>query len=253
MSGLTWKSLLPKRRKLRLTRSLMKDRTHELAEIIKRESGMRVMGGPFQGLVLPDAMSWGDLAPKLLGLYESELAGAIDVLVAGAPSRVVNVGCAEGYYAVGLARRLPGTEVIAYDTDPSAQALAALCAKLNGVPLTVRGTCAPEVLAGLAQSEPRLAVVLDCEGFERELLLTTPDAFRNAAMLVECHDTVHPGLTDRIAQAFAATHDVTRIQQGARNPHAIPMLQSWNEADRWLVVSERRAAVMSWLWMQPKA
>lgn len=251
--ALTWKSLLPKRRKLRLTRSLMKDRTHELAEIIKRESGMRVMGGPFQGLALPDAMSWGDLAPKLLGLYENELAGAVDALVAGQPSRVVNVGCAEGYYAVGLARRLPGTEVIAYDTDPSAQALSALCAKLNNVPLTVRGTCSPQELAALARSEPRLAVVLDCEGFERELLLTSPDAFRSAALLVECHDTIHPGITDQIAQAFAGSHAITRITQGARNPHAIPLLQSWNEADRWLVVSERRAAVMRWLWMQPKA
>lgn len=249
----TWKSLLPQRRKLRLTRSLMKDRTHHLAEIIKRESGMRVMGGPFKGLSLPDAMSWGDLAPKLLGLYESELAGAVDALVAGAPSRVVNVGCAEGYYAVGLARRLPGTEVIAYDTDPSAQALSALCAKLNDVPLTVRGTCSPEELAALARSEPRLAVVLDCEGFERELLLTAPDAFRTAAILVECHDTIHPGITDRLAQAFAPSHTVTRISQGPRNPHAIPLLQGWNEADRWLVVSERRAAVMCWLWMEPKA
>lgn len=253
MPALTWKSLLPARRKLRLTRSLMKDRTHALADIIKRESRMRVMGGPFQGLALPDAMSWGDLAPKLLGIYESELAGAVDALVAGKPSRVVNVGCAEGYYAVGLARRLPGIEVIAYDTDPSAQALSALCASLNGVPLTVRGTCAPEELAALARSEPRLAVVLDCEGFERELLLATPDAFRTTSVLVECHDTIHPGITDRIAQAFAQSHTVTRLVQGARNPHAIPLLQSWNEADRWLVVSERRAAVMSWLWLQPKA
>lgn len=250
---MTWKRFLPKRRKLRLTRSLMKDRTRELAEIIKSESRMRVMGGPFEGLALPDAMSWGDLAPKLLGIYESELAGAVDALVAWAPSRVVNVGCAEGYYAVGLARRLPGTEVIAYDTDPSAQELSALCARLNAVPLTVRGTCSPDELANLARSEPRLGIVLDCEGFERELLLTTPEAFRHAAILVECHDTIHAGLTDRIAQAFAGSHDITRITQGARNPHAIPMLQTWNEADRWLVVSERRAAVMTWLWLQPKA
>jgi hypothetical protein len=213
---------------------------------------MQVMGGPFQGLTLPDAMSWGDLAPKLLGLYESELAGAVDALVAWKPGKVVNVGCAEGYYAVGLARRLPGAEVIAYDTDPSAQQLSALCAKLNGVPLTVRGTCSPEELQGLAQTEPRLGVVLDCEGFERELLLPRPAAFAKASILVECHDTIHAGLTEAIARAFASSHHVTRITQGARNPHAIPLLQNWNEADRWLVVSERRASVMTWLWMTPR-
>jgi len=252
MSTLTWKSLLPKRRKLRLTRSLMKERTRELAEIIKTASGMRVMGGPFAGLTLPEAMSWGDLGAKLLGIYESELTSAVDQLVARKPSRVINVGCAEGYYAVGLARRLPHAEVIAYDTDPSAQSLSALCARLNSVPLTVRGTCSPEELQGIARATPDLAVVLDCEGFERELLLSDPAAYARTAILVECHDTIHPGITDAIAQAFAATHDISRITQGARNPHAIPLLQTWNEADRWLVVSERRGAVMSWLWMCPR-
>lgn len=250
---LNWKSLLPTRRKLRLTRSLMKERTHELAEMIKRASAMRVMDGSFKGLQLPEDASWGDLAPKLLGTYESDLAAAVDEMVAWAPDRLVNVGCAEGYYAVGLARRLPKTEVFAYDTDPKAQELSKVCADLNQVKLVVRGTCLPEELAQLAASSARLAVVLDCEGFERELLLTDPAAFKTSAILVECHDTIHPGITDAIAARYETSHHVQRIAQGARNPNAIALLQDWNEADRWLVMSERRAGVMTWLWMKPRA
>jgi methylase of polypeptide subunit release factors len=34
--------------------------------------------------------------------------------------RVVDVGCAEGYSAVGFARRLPSVEVLADDIDPKA-------------------------------------------------------------------------------------------------------------------------------------
>lgn len=250
---LNWKSLLPTRRKLRLTRSLMKDRTRELADIIKQASAMKVMEGSFKGLQLPEATSWGDLAPKLLGTYESELAGAVEDMVARKPDRLVNVGCAEGYYAVGLARRLPATEVLAYDTDPKAQELSKACAALNHVKLTVRGTCLPAELAQLAASSARLAIMLDCEGFERELLLTDPDAFKASVILVECHDTIHHGITDAIAARYQASHHVQRITQGARNPNAIALLQDWNEADRWLVMSERRAGVMTWLWMTPRA
>lgn len=250
---LNWKSLLPTRRKLRLTRSLMKDRTRELAEIIKQASGMKVMDGAFKGLQLPEATSWGDLAPKLLGTYESELAGAVDAMVAWQPQRVVNVGCAEGYYAVGLARRLPSAAVLAYDTDPKAQELSSVCAGLNQVTLTVRGTCSPEELVQLAEPSGRLAIVLDCEGFERELLLPNPAALAHAAILVECHDTIHPGITDAIAARYQASHHIQRIPQGARNPNAIALLKDWNEADRWLVMSERRAGVMTWLWMTPRA
>ncbi len=250
---LNWKSLLPSRRRLRLTRSLMKDRTRELAEIIKHAASMKVMDGAFKGLQLPEATSWGDLAPKLLGTYESELGGAVEEMVAWKPDKLVNVGCAEGYYAVGLARRLPSAEVFAYDTDPKAQELCKVCAALNQVKLVVRGTCSPDDLAQIVKSSPRLGIVLDCEGFERELLLTNPGAFATSAILVECHDTIHPGITDAIAARYQASHHVHRITQGARNPNAIALLKDWNEADRWLVMSERRAGVMTWLWMAPRA
>lgn len=250
---LNWKTLLPAGRRLRLTRSLMKERTRELAERLKRATGMRVIAGPFAGLQLPEQTSWGDLAPKLLGTYESELAPSVDELVTWAPDRVINIGCAEGYYAVGLARRLPHAEVMAYDTSPAAQDVCKLSANLNHVTLTVRGTCSPEELARIAAMPGKTAAVLDCEGFERELLLMAPEALRNAAILVECHDSIHAGLTNAIAARYETTHDVVRIAQGARNPNAIALLQDWHEADRWLVMSERRVGVMTWLWMLPRA
>ena len=53
--------------------------------------------------------------PKLLGIYERELAPYIERAVAWQPRLVVELGAAEGYYAVGMARRLPRAHVVAFE------------------------------------------------------------------------------------------------------------------------------------------
>lgn len=56
---------------------------------------------------------------------------------------VINVGCAEGYYAIGMARAMPDSHIYAYDIDEEAQCLCRKMAKLNSVAerVTIRGGC----------------------------------------------------------------------------------------------------------------
>ena len=79
--------------------------------------GLTVSGGPFAGLTYPDREPI-SLVPKLLGIYERELHGAVEAAVLGQPEVIVNVGAADGYYAVGLARRCPSATVHAFEADP---------------------------------------------------------------------------------------------------------------------------------------
>ena len=74
-----------------------------------------VVAGPYKGVKLSPSVSWGDYGSKVLGCYEEELHPQIEELISWEPDAVVNVGCAEGYHAVGLAVRLPRSRVIAYD------------------------------------------------------------------------------------------------------------------------------------------
>ena len=46
---------------------------------------------------------------------------------------LLNIGCADGYYAVGLAMRMPGVPVFAHDLNPKAQTGCREVAALNGV------------------------------------------------------------------------------------------------------------------------
>ena len=89
--------------------------------------------------------------PKLVGSYEAELHGVIEQIVATDYQVVVDVGCAEGYYANGLARRLPSARVYAFDTDPEARHLCEAMAALNGVEkrVIVGGKCEPDDLNAL--------------------------------------------------------------------------------------------------------
>src|SRR4051812_23471474 len=65
--------------------------------------GTTVTGGPMAGLTYPAALLKQIDAPvaKLIGAYEPELQDALDTAVHGGHSTFVDIGAAEGYYAVG--------------------------------------------------------------------------------------------------------------------------------------------------------
>lgn len=101
---------------------------------------LRVLWGPFAGLRYVPESAGSALIPKLLGCYEQELRLVLEALIRGKPRHIVNIGCAEGYYAVGLAWRLPKAEVGAYNSDSRAREFCARLARLNGVEARVRIT-----------------------------------------------------------------------------------------------------------------
>ncbi|MDP6095842.1 MAG: hypothetical protein QGG67_07640 [Gammaproteobacteria bacterium] len=71
---------------------------------------------------LYNKVSEGCFIPKLLGCYEQELHHVANSIAETGYKNVVNIGCAEGYYAVGLTRLLPEEiKTYAYDINPEAR------------------------------------------------------------------------------------------------------------------------------------
>lgn len=183
-------------------------------------------GGPFKGMKLRLDAIGSAPSPKIIGSYESELHPAVAAIMAGRYTRVLNIGCAEGYYAVGLARGLPGVEVWAFDIDPAAHAATAALAALNGVSPQVRleGECTPARLYELCTTET--IIVCDIEGAELALLdpVRAPGLLR-ADILVE----IHPSETgerpvELLGSRFAATHECAVIATEPRLPSDYPWL-----------------------------
>ena len=221
------------------------------AQIIS-STGLIVQNGPFRGMILPAGASWGDgdLGPKLLGTYESELHRYIEEALAVEPLTVVNVGCAEGYYAVGTALRLSSASVFAFDVDRKALAVCRSAVEANGVERQVflRERCSHEELQELCARPGGVLLIIDCEGEEVDLLdfELVPDLAR-CHVLVETHDFVRRGITDILHRRLSCSHVVHRVDQGGRDPHITPATWQWPEYARWLMVDENRPERMSWL------
>ena len=130
------------------------------------QAPITVQTGPFKGMKYLDEIVWGSITPKWLGSYESELQSVIDSISRHNYSRIIDVGCAEGYYAVGLAKICEKTSVFAYDTDYLSRRQAKKLAKLNNVEDRVRvgNFCDHSDLDAI--SNDNTLVVCDIEGFE---------------------------------------------------------------------------------------
>ena len=211
----------------------------------------------FAGMVLPKRASWGDgdVLPKLLGCYEAELHPVIDEIVAAAPDLIVNVGAAEGFYAVGMGRLLPAAFVHAFDTEAKSQDICREAAGLNyiGSRISVTGQCTSDLLQAIVPRGRTPVVICDCEGYEKTLIdPRRVPALRTAMLVVECHDFLDASITQTLVDRLSETHTLTGIREGARDPNTMPFLQGLDSLDRWLAVCEYRPTMMHWLVARPK-
>ena len=146
----------------------------ELAEYVFSETLGVVQSGPFRGMKIPREVSWGqgDVIPKLLGLgtYEQELIPAIYKAIRRKPAVVYNVGCAEGYYAVGLARALPEATVAAFDTGVISVCLKAQAMNDVGRRFSTGGEFKSSRINEWNVTPYRSLVVMDVEGAEISLI-----------------------------------------------------------------------------------
>ena len=216
-------------------------------------SGGRVMQGPFRGLKIvvdPVTVDW----PKVLGTYERELHPVLEAVVADAPSAVVNIGAAEGYYAVGLAVRCPLARSIAFETRPGMRTHVEAVALQNGAAdrVEVKGWCGPTELAQALADHPRALVVVDIEGGEVELLdPAVIPGLAGCRLLVEEHDAIRPGCSRTLIDRFTPTHVVRVIPEEVRRDADLPV--RWPLLGRWLrrMMREGRPGPQSWLYMVP--
>ena len=245
----------------RLKQDTVASRRRRLAEMLSERTGRVVQSGLFEGTVLPPPMAWGadDYAAMLLGTYELELHDSLRACIDVHPNAVINLGCASGLYAAGLARLLPGCSVVANDLAPAALAATSQAWELNRLsdtnPLELfHGVATFLGLSAWLEPHALPLVFCDIEGSERQLLdpVAVPQLLK-ALVVCEIHDHLAPGTSALLMQRFSQTHRITFIESGSRHPHALPLLAEVEEHDRWLAVSEGRRLCGHWLVAVPKS
>lgn len=228
-------------------------RINRITRTIIKRHGLVVLNGPFAGMRYVPQAAGSSLLPKLLGCYESELHSTLADVIDFNYRQVVDVGCAEGYYAVGLATRIPEARVFAFDTDVQARELCKELAQANGVSDRVRvsGECTDEQLATLL--DDRTLVICDCEGCELQVLNPSmvPSLYLSD-VLVELHDFIDESISQTILSRFAQTHDISLINTVERDPSTCPVLEDFNDWDQRVAVAEFREEQMQWAFMRSK-
>lgn len=189
------------------------------AEIFKNGEPV-VVAGPFAGMRYIDDFTFGPIVHSWLGIYEPQLAPSMRKVIEDSYDTIIDIGAAEGYYAVGIARARPDLPVITFEADPYSRDLQRRMAKLNGVTnIDIRALCDHQTLEATLGKRP--FVLCDIEGGEVDLIdpMRTP-GLRRADLIVETHlheDKSIPEVTKLLADRFRATHTIEVV----REPHMV--------------------------------
>jgi hypothetical protein len=215
-----------------------------------RFSDLTVRNGLFKGMKYPEFIAHGSsMFAKLLGSYESELYGEIEALLKNKYKTIFDVGCAEGYYAVGMAMLNPEAIIYAYDINEKALQACREMAKINKVDSRMRfeNFCYPELLAEFNFKE-RALIICDCEGYEAKLF--TPEAVKNLVncdVLIEVHDLYDEKILPSIEEVFNKTHNIKLVysQNTFKKLRSSFALENFTDDDIRTFFCERNG-IMQW-------
>jgi len=231
-------------------------RSQLIQDALLQHQGAVVATGPMAGLDFPARSNEGRHIAKWLGCYEQPLASHIEAAIGSGYTTFLNIGCADGYYAVGMARRMPGTHVFAFDIDPAVRAVCADMAARNGVSERVTIGALFELKDFASYAGKRTLVLCDIEGAEKELLdPAKASALVGMDVIVESHECLSPGITQILVERFEATHEITLVlDNGQRQlpPDMTLWFQDMPHLDQLLAVWEWRGGPTPWLVMKAR-
>lgn len=218
--------------------------------------------GPMKGFRLDPESSWNaaDLGSKMFGLYEQEVLAMLQSR-RGKTDILVNLGAADGYYGVGMVKGGLFAKSVCYEATEAGREVIAKTAKLNQVTdrLDIRGAADAGFTEDLQASGidlSRCLILCDIEGGEFDIF--SPDCIARlgqAILLIELHEFMVPegdAKAKTLIDNLRATFNLTFVTTGARDLSKFPELVNVNDTDRWLICSEGRGKLMTWVLCEPK-
>lgn len=234
-------------------RTLAKWRSHLLERTYLQHHGSTIRAGIFAGMTYVEAATEGALVARLLGVYEAELHPHLEALIGDGVECVIDVGCAEGYYAVGLAYRFPTLQVYAHDISERARAACAKLAARNHVSdrVIIGGEFGPRDFEAFATRNT--LVLVDAEGAEVDILdPALSPALAGMKIVVETHNVFRATARETMLKRFEPTHEIVEVRTRPKAFDPPPWLDKLSELDILLATWEWRARLTPWLVMTPR-
>ena len=180
--------------------------------------GGKVFGGIFAAMKLPNISAVVKRPNIIVGSYESDIHPVLLDAILWEPDKVVNIGSAEGYFAVGLAMLLNDkTPVYAFEQEERHWLDCAEMAAANNIRESIiqKGFCSVNSLNEI--NAKRAFVLIDCEGGEMELLNPKEvPSLKSAFILCELHDFIVPNITAMLIERFKETHHINLVYENSK-------------------------------------
>jgi hypothetical protein len=210
--------------------------------------------GPFKGLNYDGITSnCSAIYPKLVGSYEHELHGVIKNIISEKYKRIIDIGSAEGYYAVGIpfAMKDSNVEIIAIDTSKIAKINLIRLAKNN---ISNHVTICSNFDFKLLKDKKKTLVILDCEGAELNYLKKIKKKYiLQWDFLIEVHVQIKKNIIKDLEKLFSK-RKIQKIKS-VDDYHKIEDLidffpKKFDDDTRLLLLSENRRSGMYWLFVK---
>lgn len=227
--------------------------------LIKISNG-KVLYGPFKGLILPSQRWWGTatVSTMILGMYEREIVEEISD-VSEQFSYFVDIGAADGFYAVGVLVANKFHHSFAFEISEKGRKSIRANAQINGVDslISIYGKAEIDFFKMIPPNiGERSVVLIDVEGFEFNLVTKEfCDFFQKSIIFIEIHEWMVANGESALVNLInicSNKFEVNYIKSGCRNPNIYPELDCFEEEFRWLACSEGRTKPQIWLKLVPK-
>jgi hypothetical protein len=222
--------------------------------------GGSVRYGPFKGLKLDRNPWWGrfDLGSQCLGLYELEILKKIEIECKKGSATFIDIGAADGYYAVGLLKSGMVDRAVCFEMSPEGRESIMRNWVNNGSPgdLQIYNQATEDSLLSLSEKDVESSLILiDIEGAEFDVM--SHQVFKKlnkCALIVEIHNWVDDFSSrySSLLRAASDTHQIKVIERVERSTVSIPELRDFTDDNRLLLVSERRPCMMRFLFFCPR-
>jgi hypothetical protein len=222
--------------------------------IVFRRLNGTIASGLFAGLQFTSTDILGTPMPKILGTYEKEIQEVFEQWNHKKFNRFINVGGAEGFYAVGITKKFEVEEAIVYEMLEKGQSMIRTISEKNRVSTCVQihSKCEEHDLYKLCDECAKDLVFIDVEGAEIELLSSRVlERLRNSTVVVEAHDFQVDNCTNLVRQMFSNTHVTKVISSRARIEKDFPLSYPFPKAIKLAMMDERRPGVMNWIIASP--
>jgi hypothetical protein len=218
-------------------------RIEKLGNQLYQLSGGKVFAGIFAAMKLPNIPAVTKRPNIIVGSYESDIHQALLDAVLWKPEQVINIGSAEGYFAVGLARLLKDQiPVYAFEIEQRHWENLSAFAEVNKIRNSIRqkGLCTIDELNAINPS--KAFVLIDCEGCEVNLLdpVAVP-SLKTAFIICELHDFIDPTITPSLVERFSESHNIDIIYEKEKITSAFRILEHLpKQDDKELSIAEFR-------------